>query len=71
MAVVLAPVLRQASSWRYVEGLSPAVWVLFFVSLAHNAFFLSVLIARINRKDEAYREYLEFRRAGEDGAGAS
>jgi class 3 adenylate cyclase len=69
LGYVLAPVLRQAASWRFFAQLSPAVYALFFVSLAHNAFFLAVLIARINRRDEAYREYLEFKTAGDEGAG--
>jgi len=63
LGAILAPVIRQAASWRYFAGLSPALIALFFLSLAHNAFFLSMLIARLNSKDDSYREYLEFRRA--------
>ena len=69
IALLLAPVIRQAASWRYFQGLSPAVGALFLLSLAHNGFFLSVLIGRINRKNETYREYLEFRNDGRDRGG--
>jgi class 3 adenylate cyclase len=64
LVAILVPVIRQAASWRYFAGLSPVLVALFFLSLAHNAFFLSLLIARLNSKDESYRDYLEFRRAG-------
>jgi class 3 adenylate cyclase len=67
IAALLAPVVRDAASWRYFAGLPPAQIALFGLSLAHNAFFLSQLIARLNRKDEAYREYLEFRRGAARG----
>ena len=62
LAAILVPVVRQAASWRYFASLPPALIALFFLTLAHNAFFLSLLIARLNSKDESYREYLEFRR---------
>ena len=64
LVAILVPVVRQAASWRYFAGLSPVLVALFILSLAHNAFFLSLLIARLNSKDESYRDYLEFRRAG-------
>ena len=64
LAAILMPVVRQAASWSYFASLPPALIALFGLSLAHNAFFLSLLIARLNSKDESYREYLEFRRAG-------
>ncbi len=67
LAAVLVPVVRQASSWRYFAGLPPALIALFALSLVYNAFFLSLLIARLNRKDESYREYLEFRRGASRG----
>jgi class 3 adenylate cyclase len=67
MAALLVPVVRQATSWRYFARLPPAVIVLFALSLVHNAFFLSLLIARLNLKDESYREYLEFRRGAGRG----
>jgi class 3 adenylate cyclase len=67
MAAILVPVVREASSWGYFSGLPPALIALFAFSLAHNAFFLSRLIARLNRKDESYREYLEFRRGAGRG----
>ena len=67
LAAILVPAVRQATSWSYFAGLSPALIVLFALSLAHNAFFLSRLISRLNRKDESYREYLEFRRGAGRG----
>jgi class 3 adenylate cyclase len=67
LAALLVPVVRQAASWRFLGSLPPALVVLFVLSLAHNAFFLSLLIARLNSKDESYREYLEFRRGGGRG----
>jgi adenylate cyclase len=67
LAAILVPVVRQAASWRYFASLPPALIALFFLTLAHNAFFLSLLIARLNSKDESYREYLEFRRGAGSG----
>jgi adenylate cyclase len=67
LAAILMPVVRQAASWRYFASLPPALIALFGLSLAHNAFFLSLLIARLNSKDESYREYLEFRRGAGRG----
>ncbi len=67
LAAILVPIVRQAASWRYFTGLPPALIALFFLSLLHNAYFLALLIARLNRKDEAYRDYLEFQRGAGRG----
>lgn len=64
IAALLLVVVPAARSWSYFRGLSPVPMAVFGLSLAHNACFLALLILRLNRRDESYREYLEFRRGG-------
>lgn len=66
-AALLLEALPAASSWRYFQALPPALYAVFGLSLAHNALFLALLIARQNRKDASFQEYLEFRRRGRGG----
>lgn len=64
VAAIALHTLRYASSGSYFLASSPAVYAIFLLSLAYNAFFLVQLIARHSVRDEAYREYVEFRRSG-------
>ena len=66
VALVVLHVVNEAHSSKYFAALPPFTYLVGAVSLAYNGFWIVMLIASNSRRDEAYREYLEFRRATED-----
>ena len=68
--LIVIQVIVFARNGRYFLAFSPFVYVVFLVSVCHNAYFISLLIASLNRRDSAYGEYLEFRRTTEGRTGA-
>jgi len=67
VALVVLHMVSEASSARYFAALPPLTYFVAAVSVGYNGVFIVMLIASNSRRDEAYREYLEFRRATEDG----
>jgi adenylate cyclase len=68
IAIVLLHVIAFASNTRYFGAFPPVTYAVFLLSLASNAFFIVMLILGVSRRDAAYQEYQEFRRAGEGKA---
>ena len=66
VALVVVHLVDQAHSAKYFSALPPLTYVVAAISLVYNGFHIVMLIASNSRRDEAYREYLEFRRATED-----
>jgi len=59
-------IVTQAHSSRYFSALSPVTCVVAVVSLVYNGFSIVMLIASNSRRNEAYRDYLLFRRTTEE-----
>lgn len=69
VALLVVHLVNTAHSARYFSALPPLTYVVGAISLGYNGFFIVMLIASNSRRDAAYREYLEFRRATEESRG--
>jgi class 3 adenylate cyclase len=63
--LIVTHIVAFARNSHYFQAFSPLTYVAFLASIGFNAYFISVLIAGMNRRDSAYGEYLEFRRTTE------
>jgi hypothetical protein len=54
-----------ARNGHYFQAFSSFTYLVLLMSACSNAYFISLLIANVNRRDSAYGEYLEFRRTDE------
>ncbi|HTO21041.1 MAG TPA: adenylate/guanylate cyclase domain-containing protein [Spirochaetia bacterium] len=63
VALVVLHMLNQAHNARYFSSLPGLTYVVAAVSLVWNGVFIVRLIALDSSRDQAYREYLEFRRS--------
>ena len=68
IAVVLLHVITLATNLRFFGAFPPVTYAVFLLALASNAFFIVMLIFGVSRRNAAYQEYQEFRRAGEGKA---
>ena len=66
IALVVIHFVSLAHSASYFGGLSPLTYVVTAASLGYNGYFIVMLIATNSRRDEAYRDYLLFRRSTEE-----
>ena len=66
VALIVMHFVSLAHSARYFFGLSALTYVVAAVSLGYNGFFIVMLIASNSRRNEAYRDYLLFRRTTEE-----
>ena len=74
VAFVILHLVRTAASASYFVAFSPITYAAAGLSLAYNGYFIVLLIMSWSKRDEAFQEYLEFRRGGnghEGGAFAS
>jgi adenylate cyclase len=62
VALVVLHLVNQAHSAKYFSALPPFTYAVAALSIGYNAFFIIMLIASDSRRDQAYREYLEFQR---------
>ena len=65
VALVVLHVVNEAHNAKYFAALPWATYLAAAISLAYNGYYIVMLIASNSRRDAAYREYLEFRRATE------
>ena len=63
--LIVTHIVAFARNSHYFQAFSPLTYVVFLVSIGFNAYHIALLIARMNRRDSAYGEYLEFRRTTE------
>ena len=68
VALVVMHLVNVAHSAKYFAAFPPLTYVVAAISMAYNGYFIVMLIASNSRRDEAYREYLVFRRADEESA---
>jgi adenylate cyclase len=66
VALVVLHMVNQAQSAKYFAALPPLTYLVGAISVGYNGVFIVMLIASNSRRDEAYREYLAFRRTSED-----
>jgi class 3 adenylate cyclase len=74
VAFVILHLVRTAASASYFVAFSPITYAAAGLSLAYNGYYIVLLIMSWSKRDEAFQEYLEFRRGGnghEGGAFAS
>jgi adenylate cyclase len=74
LAFVILHLVKTAASASYFVDFSPITYAAAGLSLAYNGYFIVLLIMSWSKRDEAFQEYLEFRRGGngqESGAFAS
>jgi class 3 adenylate cyclase len=62
-AVIVTHTIVFAHNSRYFQVSSPFTYVVFLLSIAYNAYFIYLLIVSVNKREDSYREYLEFRRS--------
>ncbi len=65
VALVVLDLVSRAASASYFAGFPPFTFVVAVISLAFNGYFIVTLILSISKRDIAFQEYLEFRRAGD------
>ncbi len=68
VALLVLHLINQAHSAKYFAALPPVLYAIGALSVVYNGYFIILFISSLSRRDESYREYLEFRRATEDGA---
>ncbi len=68
VALVIFHFVNQASSAAYFASFPPVTYVMAAISVVYNGYFIVMLIGSLSRRNVAYQEYLEFRRAGGDGS---
>jgi adenylate cyclase len=63
--LIVTQIIVVARNSHYFLAFSPFVYVVLLLSVCYNAYFISLLIGSLNRRDSSYGEYLEFRRTTE------
>jgi class 3 adenylate cyclase len=71
VALAVLHLVNQAHSAKYFAALPPLTYAVAAISIGYNGFFIIMLIASNSRRDESYREYLEFRKTSEEGSNRS
>jgi adenylate cyclase len=69
VALVVLHLVSQAHSAKYFSTIPVLTYIIAALSIVFNGFFIIRLIANDSRRDETYREYLEFRRVSQEGSG--
>jgi adenylate cyclase len=66
VALVVLHLVNQASNASYFSAFPPFTYAVAAVSLGYNGYFIIMLIMSMSKRDESYKDYLEFRRVGEN-----
>ena len=64
IAAIVLHIISFASNFRFFGAFPPVTYGVFLLSLAFNALSIITLILGVSRRDAAYQEYQDFRRAG-------
>ncbi|MGA2975288.1 MAG: adenylate/guanylate cyclase domain-containing protein [Spirochaetia bacterium] len=71
VALIILHLVNKASNASYFAAFPPVTYAVAALSLGYNGFFIVMLIMSWSKRDVSYKEYLEFRRTGEDRRGIS
>jgi adenylate cyclase len=66
VSFVVLHLVRSATNASYFAAFSPITYAATGISLVYNGYFITLLIMSWSKRDEAFQEYLDFRR-GRDG----
>jgi len=61
IGAIIAYVFEYARMTSFFSASSPLLYLFFILSVAFNAFFIYVLIASLDTRDESYREYRQYK----------
>ncbi len=67
ITLVIMHLVIRAANGSYFAAFPPATYIVAALSIGFNGYFIVMLIMWLSTRDSTYLEYLEFRRAGDDG----